>query len=194
MPRSYKCAVCGAVLKLVHNYKAHMQLHAADMSYQCEACYLCFSHPNDLARHMRTHTGESPYRFDSRCDLPFARLRNIQWHRFHDKKTPFGFVAVHRQTEPVGMVTVTTQTRRSSGYTTTISTVTSEIGSAYVVTNHNRSATTTTAIQGSGLLTTNTDLNFLSSFPGNLEEISDLYEPRYDYNTDDSSDDIDVVN
>ena len=314
----YICEVCGQALSSASALTTHMRTHTGEQPYQCEACSLCFSHPNNLARHMRTHTGESPYRFDSRCDLPFARLRSIQWHRFHDKKhmrthatprrpdscptcgmsfvrkhqktahdenrplrcplcscrfrreahltrhrwqahpsepttqsvtvhthpEPVGMVtqhmrthtsarpyscpvcglafaqsgdlklhqerfhdenspfpcplcsyrfnresdlsrhrrkahksgsatqsvAVHTHTESVGMVTVTTQTNVSSGNTTTISTVTSPIGSAYVVNQYSPSATTTTAIQASGLVTTNTDPNLPGSGSGSIPE------------------------
>ena len=323
----YICEVCGQALSSASALTTHMRTHTEELPYQCEACFLCFSHPNNLARHMRTHTGESPYRFDSRCDLPFARLRSIQWHRFHDKKhmrthanprrpyscpacgraftqlvslqrhqktthdepkpfqcplcscrfirendltmhrrqahpsgsatqsatvhtcpvcgrafaqsgglklhqervhdenRPFPCplcsyrfnresdfsrhrrqahtsesatqsVAVRTHTEPVGMVTVTIQARVSSGYTTTISTVTSPMGSAYVFNRYSSLATITTAIQASGLVTTNTDPNLPGSGSGSIPENASTAEPSsmHDYNTDDSSDDIEVVN
>ena len=99
------------------------------------------------------------------------------------------------------MVTVTTQTRASSGNTTTISTVTSPIGSAYVFTAYSSSATTTTATQGSGLVTTNTDPNFPGSGSGSIlknastPELFSIYDyhtgvSTYDYDTGDTFGDI----
>ncbi|WP_354011394.1 hypothetical protein [Endozoicomonas lisbonensis] len=90
------------------------------------------------------------------------------------------------------MVTVTTQTKVSSGNTTTISTVTSPIGSAYMVTEYRPSATTTTAKQGSGLVTTETNQNFPDSGPGNTGEDASTANllSHYDYDSHDTFDDI----
>ena len=153
----------------------HMPTHTGARPYSCPVCGLAFAQSGDLKLHQeRFHDENRPFPCPL-CSYRFNRESDLSRHRrkAHQSGLATQSVAVHTHTESVGMVTVTTQTNVSSGNTTTISTVTSPIGSAYVFTTYNPSATTTTTTQGSGLVTTNTDPNFPGSDSGNIEEIPD---------------------
>ena len=196
--KSFQCHVCGKAFTSQSNLIQHARIHTGARPYPCPACGMSFTQLISLQRHQKTaHDENRPFpchlcscRFNRECDLTRHR------RQAHQSGSATQSVAVRTHTESVGMVTVTTQTRVSSGYTTTISTVTSPMGSAYVVNRYSSLATITTAIQASGLVTTNTDPNLPGSGSGSIPENASTAElsSMHDYNTDDSSDDIDVVN
>ncbi|UYM17034.1 hypothetical protein [Endozoicomonas euniceicola] len=102
-------------------------------------------------------------------------------------------------TEPEGVVAVTTRTTKvSSNSTETLSTVTSPIGSAYLLVTEYRSAATATittatatATQGSGLVTTYTKQNVPGSGPESIysdqsiDELLEMYQPDSEETFDD---------
>ncbi|UYM17033.1 hypothetical protein [Endozoicomonas euniceicola] len=99
-------------------------------------------------------------------------------------------------TEPEGVVAVTTRTKVSLNSTETLSTVTSPIGSAYLLVTEYRSAatatiTTATATQGSGLVTTYTKQNVPGSGPESIysdqsiDELLEMYQPDSEETFDD---------
>ena len=196
--KPFQCEVCSMCFTHPSNLSRHTRTHTGERPFQCQVCGKRFKSQGNRAQHMRIHTGVRPYVCE-KCGCSFNQSAHLKKHKKNGKlcwqEDPSGSatqsVAVHTHKEPVGMVTVTTQTRASSGNTTTISTVTSPIGSAYVFTTYNPSATTTTATQGSGLVTTNTDPNFPGSDSGNIyEAIPDSELARYDYDPNDLFSDI----
>ncbi|MET4696310.1 C2H2-type zinc finger protein [Endozoicomonas lisbonensis] len=98
-----------------------------------------------------------PYQCDL-CQLGFTRKADYEGHmkRKHKSPTP---VSVQSQVEPVGIVTTTSlQTVAACGNSTTVSTIVSPEGSAYLVTSCT-TATTTTMVplpaEGMATATTN---------------------------------------
>ena len=179
----------------------HMPTHTGARPYSCPVCGLAFAQSGDLKLHQervhRAYDENSPFQC-SLCSCRFTREFDLSRHRrqAHKSESATQSVAVRTHTEPVGMVTVTIQARVSSGHTTTISTITSPMGSAYVFTAYSHSATITTAIQASGLVTTNNDPNLSGSGSGSILPNASTAEPSsmHDYDSDDSSVEIDVVN
>ena len=179
----------------------HMPTYTGARSYSCPVCGLAFAQSGDLKLHQervhRAHDENSPFQCPL-CSCRFTREFDLSRHRrqVHTSESATQSVAVRTHTEPVGMVTVTIQARVSSGHTTTISTITSPMGSAYVFTAYSHSATITTAIQASGLVTTNNDPNLSGSGSGSILPNASTAEPSsmHDNDSDDSSDEIDVVN
>ena len=184
-----RCDLSFAQLRSIQWHRVHDKKRPFQSAIvHTDECDIAFTQLISLQRHQKTtHDENRPFPCHL-CSCRFNRESDLTRHRrkAHPSEPTTQSVAVHTHPEPVGMVTVTTQTRVSSGNTTTISTVTSPIGSAYVFTTYNPSATTTTVTQGSGLVTTNTDPNFPGSDSGNIhEEIPDSELARYDYDPDD---------
>ncbi|UYM17038.1 hypothetical protein [Endozoicomonas euniceicola] len=96
---------------------------------------------------------------------------------------------MHTHAEPEGVVAVTTRTTKvSSNSTATLSTVSSPIGSAYLLVTEYRSAATATittalATQGSGLVTADTEQNAPGSASESIfsdqsiDELLEMYQP-----------------
>ena len=210
----YQCEVCSRRFAQEMNLTQHMRTHTNTCPFSCQVCGMSFTQFAHLRQHKQIAHDKNNLFKCPLCSCRFKLESALSRHRrkahpsgsttVHTHTRPVGSdrsptlrgLSVHTHTESVGMVTVTTQTNVSSGNTISISTVTSPIGSAYVVHQYSSSATITTAIQASGLVTTNTDPNLPGSGSGSIPENASTAElsNMHDYDTDDSSDDIDVVN
>ena len=189
---THRCDVCSKGFNTKGNLTDHKRIHTRERPYPCEACGFAFTQSSNLKKHQKIHeTGSLQCEI---CGCRFNRKINLSNHKLtkHPLASTTQFVTAHTHLEPVGIVSVTTQTTvSSSGNTTTISTVTSPIGSAYMVTERSSSATITRAIQVSGRVNTDTNQNFPGSDPENIYQyISPSELSRYDYDSDDSFDGI----
>ncbi|WP_407647952.1 C2H2-type zinc finger protein [Endozoicomonas gorgoniicola] len=211
------CGVCEKPFARADSLTRHMRTHTNERPFPCDVCNKAFRNQGALAEHRRIHSGVRPYECE-KCDAAFTQLAHLRAHeKIHESTCPHKckacgcrfrlesnlsshlvtdhsyastsqFVTAHTHLEPVGIVSVTTQTTVTSGSTISISTVTSRKGGAYTVTKETSSATITTATQESGLVTTEITPNVPGSDSRNIFEeiIPDSELALYDYESDDS--------
>ena len=189
--RPYPCEVCNKAFKTRQNLTIHKRIHSGERPYKCNDCNAAFIQQPHLKLHQTIHTKTGPHQCGI-CGCRFNLESNLSSHQLakHSDASTSQFVTAHTHLEPMGIVSVTTQPMVSSG--ATISTITSPIGSAYMVTKETSSATITTAIRGSGRVNTDTNQNFPDSDSWNLYQDISLSELQsdYDYDSDDSFSDI----
>ena len=184
--KPFICFLCSQAFKTSGRRTQHMRTHTIEHSHKCLPCGIFFAQSGGLVTHNKNiHSKNGPF-LCRICGYRFSQRRYLSRHHCqaaHPSESATQSATVHTHTEPEGMVTVTTQTRVSSGNTTTISTVTSPIGSAYIVTEYTTTTTITTVTQGSGLVTTNTDQNFPGSgfesifSDKSIDELLRMYHP-----------------
>ena len=183
--KPFQCQECSEAFRTKGVLTRHMRVHTVGRpqvsfderrvnfdkgAYKCLPCDLAFSLLSALDSHNQCVHNRNELFLCKICGCRFSQQFYLSMHcqTKHPSGSTTQSATVQTHMEPEGMVTVTTQTRVSSNYTTTISTVTSPVGSAYVVTKCSSTATTTTVTQGSGRVTTNTDQNFPGSGPGRI--------------------------
>ena len=173
---SYICDVCGRQCSKSSELTKHSRTHTGERPFSCDACGKTFAISCNLYRHQKTHSGEHPFSCPM-CGVRFTRSDHVTRHirRKHSDQTSNSAVTVHTQVEPVGIVAATTRTLEFSDNVTTLSSVTSPLGSAHIVTEYMPSVTVTTVTQGSGGVTREASPNL--SGAGYHSEDADVFCP-----------------
>ncbi|KAJ4425948.1 hypothetical protein ANN_27574 [Periplaneta americana] len=86
---SFKCNICGKLLRSLESRKKHLRTHTAERRYQCDTCGKYFLRLEHLKAHLPTHTGEKAFKCDV-CGKCFARSSELIVHtRTHSGEKPF---------------------------------------------------------------------------------------------------------
>ena len=159
--KRYYCTQCYSSFNTRQHLRDHVQTHSVIQPHICSICSWDFAQPGGLKKHMKTHDMSRPYRCDL-CQLGFTRELNYTTHMKQKHKSST-HVSVQSQIEPVGIVTTTSlQTVTAGGNSTTVSTIVSSEGSAYLVTSYtNASTTTMVPLPTGGMATATTDKSAL---------------------------------
>lgn len=75
---SFKCIICGEILKKMILYRKHMEMHRNTKKYKCEQCSASYNVEDNLKLHMAMHSKGEPT--CPICHRKFQRLASLKAH------------------------------------------------------------------------------------------------------------------
>ncbi|KAJ4425942.1 hypothetical protein ANN_27568 [Periplaneta americana] len=86
---SFKCNICGKLLRTRQNQRKHLRIHTTERRFECDTCGKYFLRLDHLRSHVPIHTGEKPFTCDV-CGKCFARCSELKSHaRMHSGEKSF---------------------------------------------------------------------------------------------------------
>jgi len=91
---SFKCDVCGKLLKNDFYLKAHKLIHTGELPFSCTECGARFNRKDKVKRHMLTHNAHKkfkcPFKEHMNCEKEFHRFDKLKLHIMtHGNIKPF---------------------------------------------------------------------------------------------------------